>query len=99
MTYKPTNMTTEGHTTFQGPSPNDQILLEDLLSTEKYISGFHDTAVFESADPNVWQAPQHIQHDEQVMDKNCSITCIAMECMILNRGHLEFDLGVIFYYQ
>ena len=53
MTYKPTNMTTEGHTTFQGPSPNDQILLEDLLSTEKYISGFHDTAVFESADPNV----------------------------------------------
>lgn len=66
MTYKPTNMTTEGHTTFQGPSPNDQILLEDLLSTEKYISGFYDTAVFESADPNVWQAPQHIQHDEQV---------------------------------
>lgn len=44
---------------------NDQILLEDLLSTEKYVSGFYDTVVFESADPKVRQAVQHIQKDEQ----------------------------------
>ncbi|CCQ95147.1 Coat F domain protein [[Clostridium] ultunense Esp] len=65
MTQKPINITTEAHTTFQGPSPKDQILLEDLLSTEKYVSGFYDTAVFEAADPNVRQALQHIQQDEQ----------------------------------
>ena len=44
---------------------NDQILLEDLLSTEKYVSSFYDTVVFESADPKVRQAIQHIQKDEQ----------------------------------
>lgn len=67
MAHKPSNSTTEAKTTFQGPSGNtkDQILLEDLLSTEKYVSGFYDTAVFEAADPNVRQALQHIQKDEQ----------------------------------
>ena len=44
---------------------NDQILLEDLLSTEKYVSSFYDTTVFESANPTVRQAIQHIQTDEQ----------------------------------
>ncbi|MGN9165813.1 spore coat protein [Tissierellaceae bacterium HCP3S3_D8] len=44
---------------------NDQVLLEDLLSTEKYVSGFYDTTVFEAADPTVRQAVQHIQKDEQ----------------------------------
>ncbi|NMA86118.1 MAG: spore coat protein [Tissierellia bacterium] len=44
---------------------NDQLLLEDLLSTEKYVSSFYDTLVFESADPRVRQAVQHIQKDEQ----------------------------------
>lgn len=44
---------------------NDQILLEDLLSTEKYVSSFYDTTVFESANPTVRQAIQHIQKDEQ----------------------------------
>ena len=67
MAHKPSNSTTQGNTVFQGPSDNtkDQILLEDLLSTEKYVSGFYDTAVFEAADPNVRQALQHIQKDEQ----------------------------------
>jgi len=53
--------------TLQGPSANTsaQTLLEDLLSTEKYVSGFYDTAVFEAADPRVRQAIQHIQQDEQ----------------------------------
>lgn len=44
---------------------NNQVLLEDLLSTEKYVSGFYDTTVFEAADPTVRQAIQHIQKDEQ----------------------------------
>ncbi|WP_077368322.1 spore coat protein [Anaerosalibacter sp. Marseille-P3206] len=44
---------------------NDQILLEDLLSTEKYVSGFYDTTVFEAANPKVRQAVQHIQTEEQ----------------------------------
>ena len=57
----------QGNSTFEGSSgnSNDQILLEDLLSTEKYVSGFYDTVVFESADPKVRQAVQHIQKDEQ----------------------------------
>jgi len=44
---------------------NDQTLLEDLLSTEKYVSGFYDTTVFEAANPKVRQAIQHIQTEEQ----------------------------------
>lgn len=67
MAHKPTNNTIDAKTTFQGPNGNmkDQILLEDLLSTEKYVSGFYDTTIFEAADPNVRQAVQHIQKDEQ----------------------------------
>lgn len=41
------------------------MLLEDLLSTEKYVSGFYDTAVFEAVDTNVPHALQHIQQGEQ----------------------------------
>lgn len=57
----------QGNNALQGSiaNPNDQILLEDLLSTEKYVSSFYDTAVFEAADPKVRQAIQHIQKDEQ----------------------------------
>ncbi|MCF6464419.1 spore coat protein [Clostridium sp. Cult2] len=65
MAYKPGSYTAQPNPTFQGPGANDQTLLEDLLSTEKYVSGFYDTAVFEAADPNVRQAIQHIQKDEQ----------------------------------
>ena len=67
MAHKLGGSTIQGNTAFQGPSENtkDQMLLEDLLSTEKYVSGFYDTAVFEAADPNVRQAFQHIQEDEQ----------------------------------
>jgi len=45
--------------------PGDKILCSDLLSTEKYVSGTYDTAVFEAANPTVRQALQHIQQDEQ----------------------------------
>lgn len=37
----------------------------DLLSTEKYVSGTYDIDIFESAEPIVRQAMQHIQQDEQ----------------------------------
>jgi spore coat protein CotF len=40
-------------------------MLEDMLMTEKYISGAYDTAVFESSNAQVRQALQHIQKDEQ----------------------------------
>jgi spore coat protein CotF len=46
-------------------SQHDKILCTDLLSTEKYVSGTYDTNVFESANPIVRQAMQHIQQDEQ----------------------------------
>jgi spore coat protein CotF len=71
---KEPNMTHSGGTTIpqtndtlEGPGGNtsDQTLLEDLLSTEKYVSSFYDTTVFEAADPIVRKAVQHIQQDEQ----------------------------------
>jgi len=52
---------------FQGTMNNqsDKVLCTDLLSTEKYVSGTYDIDVFESANPIVRQAMQHIQKDEQ----------------------------------
>jgi len=44
---------------------HDKILCTDLLSTEKYVSGTYDIDVFESAEPIVRQAMQHLQQDEQ----------------------------------
>ena len=44
---------------------NDKILCQDLLSTEKYVSGTYDTGIFEAANPTVRKALQHIQQDEQ----------------------------------
>ena len=44
---------------------HDKILCSDLLSTEKYVSGTYDIDIFESAEPIVRQAMQHIQQDEQ----------------------------------
>src|SRR5690606_2055361 len=59
--------TPQSSNTLQGPRRNtsEQILLEDLLSTETYVSSLYDTTVFEAADPKVRQAIQHIQRDEQ----------------------------------
>lgn len=52
---------------FQGAMNNqtDKVLCADLLSTEKYVSGTYDIDVFESSNPIVRQAMQHIQKDEQ----------------------------------
>lgn len=46
-------------------SPQDALLCGDLLSTEKFVSSFYDTGVFEAANKTVRAALQHIQKDEQ----------------------------------
>lgn len=48
-----------------GGGGSDKYLLQDMLSTEKYVSSAYNTSVFESAQPNVRQALQQIQQDEQ----------------------------------
>lgn len=49
----------------QQGNQRDKMLCTDLLSTEKYVSGTYDSDVFESANPSVRQAMQHIQQEEQ----------------------------------
>lgn len=48
-----------------GFNQNDGELATDMLTTEKYISGTYDTAIFEFQDANVRQALNHIQKEEQ----------------------------------
>ncbi|AHF06851.1 spore coat protein [Desulfitobacterium metallireducens] len=48
-----------------GYNQNDASLANDMLTTEKYISGTYDTAIFECRDTNIRQALNHIQKDEQ----------------------------------
>ena len=43
----------------------DARLCNDLLMTEKYVSGTYDTAIFESTDSNLRNALNHIQKEEQ----------------------------------
>ena len=40
-------------------------LRNDILMTEKYVSGAYDTAIFEFRDPNIRQTLNHIQKEEQ----------------------------------
>lgn len=52
---------------FQGAMNNqsDAALCNDMLMTEKYVSGAYDTAIFEFTNANVRQALNHIQKEEQ----------------------------------
>lgn len=43
----------------------DADLCQDMLQTEKYISGTYNTAIFEFQNPNVRQVLNHIQSEEQ----------------------------------
>ncbi|NLY90109.1 MAG: spore coat protein [Firmicutes bacterium] len=43
----------------------DQNLCNDMLMTEKYVSGTYDTAIFEFRDPQIRQVLNHIQTEEQ----------------------------------
>lgn len=50
------------------PGPGNQVdafLCNDLLNTEKYISGTYDTTIFEFTNPQVRQILNHIQKEEQ----------------------------------
>lgn len=44
---------------------NDAALCNDMLMTEKYVSNTYDTAIFESASPEIRQTLNHIQKEEQ----------------------------------
>jgi spore coat protein CotF len=46
-------------------SNDDQALCQDMLMTEKHVSGSYDTTIFECQDANVRQALNHIQKEEQ----------------------------------
>ena len=59
----------QSNTQTQGSETNsnqaDAMLCNDMLMTEKYVSGAYDTAIFEFTDANVRQALNHIQSEEQ----------------------------------
>lgn len=44
---------------------NDKQILNDMLMTEKFIGDTYETAVMEAANPQVREALQHIQKEEQ----------------------------------
>lgn len=44
---------------------SDAALCQDMLMTEKFVSGSYDTAIFEFTDSNVRQQLNHIQQEEQ----------------------------------
>lgn len=44
---------------------NDKQILNDMLMTEKYIGDTYETAIMEAANPQVREALQHIQKEEQ----------------------------------
>jgi spore coat protein CotF len=43
----------------------DSFLCSDQLSTEKHVSSMYDTCIFEFKDPNIRNALNHIQKEEQ----------------------------------
>ena len=43
----------------------DAMLCNDMLMTEKYVSGTYDTVIFECGDTNIRNALNHIQKEEQ----------------------------------
>ncbi len=44
---------------------SDQDMCNDMLTTEKYVSGTYDTAIFEFRDAQVRDVLNHIQEEEQ----------------------------------
>ena len=57
----------QGQQTFRSGtgSKSDCELCDDILMTEKFVSGTYDTAIFEFRDPNIRQTLNHIQKEEQ----------------------------------
>lgn len=50
---------------FYANQGTDKDLCNDMLMTEKYVSGTYDTAIFEFKDPQVRDVLNHIQKEEQ----------------------------------
>jgi spore coat protein CotF len=48
-----------------GSGKNDTDLCNDMLMTEKYVSGAYDNAIYEFRDTNIRQTLNHIQKEEQ----------------------------------
>jgi len=46
-------------------SAEDKTLCDDVLMSEKFVSGAYDTAIFEMTDANVRKVLNHIQKEEQ----------------------------------
>jgi Coat F domain. len=57
------NMNNNQNTGMSGVS--DAEMCQDLLMTEKYVSGAYDTTIFECKDTNVREVLNHIQKEEQ----------------------------------
>lgn len=54
------------NTLFNGTvNQNDADLCQDILATEKYVSGTYDTTIFEFRDTNIRKVLNHIQSEEQ----------------------------------
>ena len=47
------------------PNSSDASLCQDMLTTEKYVSGTYDTTIFEFTNPQARQVLNHIQKEEQ----------------------------------
>ena len=61
------SVTTSPSTSYQVATnnQNDSDFCNDMLMTEKFVSGAYDTAIFECVDTNLRQALNHIQKEEQ----------------------------------
>lgn len=60
-----TQQTSGGQATAKGFNITDKEMCIDMLSTEKYVSGTYDIAVFEFKDPRIRDVLNHIQKEEQ----------------------------------
>jgi len=61
---QPTNNTQQPSNAAAG-NVSDKYICLDLLSSEKYVSGTYDTAIFEFMDTNARNVLNHIQKEEQ----------------------------------
>ncbi len=55
----------QGSSGSSGYNNSDKDLCNDMLMTEKYVSGAYDTAIFEFRDPQIRNVLNHIQKEEQ----------------------------------
>ena len=64
-TQNPTTATASTTNQSATNSKTDSDICNDMLMTEKFVSGAYDTAIFECVDTNIRQALNHIQKEEQ----------------------------------